>query len=440
MTKLADRPLSTLAGFASRLRFEDLPQAVVDRACLVLLDTVAAICAGQGSSEIGALRAWQKSTGDGPALTALVLGSAGVVHELDEGFAAARGHPAIHLIPAALAEAAARKSSGRDLVTAIVAGYEVAARVGGAIKLRAGTHPHGTWGGLGAAAAVGRLRSLSACTMTSALELAACMPVATCYQALRDGSPVRHVWAGLANLTGSMAAALAGDAFPAPATGAMESLSGIIGSGFDPDIATAGLGNRWDILHGYFKVHACCRHGHASLDAIDIALAGARPAPDGIAAVRVRTYADAVQAMTPTIPVTTVLAAKFSMPLMVALRLVRGATDPALFSPKIALDPELIAFARKVELAEDPDLTQRGRERRGARVEIVLTDGRVLRGEVEHSRGDPALPFGREDILAKYRRLALGVLDAERSGALERQILALPTLGDCSPLLLALVA
>ena len=434
-----DRPLATLGAFVAGLRFDDLPRGVVDQACLVLLDTAAAICAGAVMPEMQALSRWQAEQGGGAALQALTLASCGVVHELDEGFAAARGHPAIHTLPAALAEAAARKASGRDLVTAIVAGYEVAARVGAAVKLRPGMHPHGTWGGLGAAAAVAHLRGCDAATATAALELAACMPIATSYQALRDGSPVRHAWAGLANVTGSMAAALATGPFPAPATGAMASLSGILGTEFSAAMAVEALGIRWDILRGYFKVHACCRHGHATLDAIDVALAGRRVSPAQVTAVRVRSYADAVSAMTPTIPVATTLAAKFSIPFMVALRLVRGGTDPALFTPGIALDPDLTAFAAKVDLAEDPELTQRGRGRRGARVEIALADGRILHGEVEHSRGDPALPFGHGDIVAKYRRLTAGPLGAARAAGLEALITGLPGLEDCSPVLHALL-
>jgi 2-methylcitrate dehydratase PrpD len=434
-----ERPLATLGAFAAGLRFDHLPHSVVDHACLVLLDTAAAICAGSVLPEMQALARWQAEQGNGAALQALTLASCGVLHELDEGFAPARGHPAIHTLPAALAEAAARKASGKDLVTAIVAGYELAARVGAAVKLRPGMHPHGTWGGLGAAAAVAHLRGYDAQRMTAALELAACMPIATSYQAVRDGSPVRHAWAGLANFTGSLAAALAGGPFPAPATGAMSSLSEILGTEFGAATAVEALGSRWDILHGYFKVHACCRHGHATLDAIDVALAGMRPAPAQVTSVRVRSYADAVKAMTPTIPVTTTLAAKFSIPFMVALRLVRGGTDPALFTPGIALDPELTDFAAKVDLAEDPELTQRGRSRRGAHVQIALADGRILTGEVEYSRGDPALPFGREDIVAKYRRLTAGSLGTARATRLETLITGLPELEDCSPVLQALL-
>jgi 2-methylcitrate dehydratase PrpD len=434
-----ERPLATLGAFAAGLRFDHLPRSVVDHACLVLLDTAAAICAGTVLPEMQALARWQAEQGNGAALQALTLASCGVVHELDEGFAPARGHPAIHTLPAALAEAAARKASGKDLVTAIVAGYEVAARVGAAVKLRPGMHPHGTWGGLGAAAAVAHLRGYDAQRMAAALELAACMPIATSYQAVRDGSPVRHAWAGLANFTGSLAAALAAGPFPAPATGAMSSLSEILGTEFGAATAVEALGSRWDILHGYFKVHACCRHGHATLDAIDLALAGTRPVPAQVTSVRVRTYADAVKAMTPTIPVTTTLAAKFSIPFMVALRLVRGGTDPALFTPGIALDPQLTDFAAKVDLGEDPELTQRGRGRRGAHVRIRLADGRILTGEVEHSRGDPALPFEREDIVAKYRRLTAGSLGAARGARLETLITGLPGLEDCSPVLQALL-
>ena len=429
---MTDSPLATLGAFAARLTFEDLPQAVVDRACLTLLDTVAAICAGRSLPEMQALANWQASQGNGPALQALSLAGAGVAHELDEGFAPARGHPSIHLVPVLLGEAAARCASGRDLITAMVAGYEVAARVGVAVELRPGMHPHGTWGALGAAAAICRLRGASPETTKAALELAACMPVATTYQVVRDGSPVRHVWAGLANLTGAMAADLAGNGFPPPTTAAIAVMSEVIATGFDAAAATSSLGTRWDILRGYFKMHACCRHGHAAMDAIDVALNGAKLDPAHVKSVRVWAYADSVSAMTPTLPVTTILAAKFSIPFMVALRLIRGSTDPALFIAGIATDPELTAFARKVTLEEDPELTRRGRERRGSRVELTLADGRVLKAEVEHSRGDPAIPFGRDDIIAKYRRLAGATIGAQSGATLEQAILSLPALSDSS--------
>lgn len=426
---------SALGSFAARLRYEDIPQAAVERTCLVLLDTVAAITAGLNTPEMDALRVWCRASGEGPAIRALLLGSAGVLQELDEGFAAARGHPAIHVIPAALTLAASEAASGRDLITGVVAGYEVAARVGAAMQLRPGTHPHGTWGGIGAAAATGRLRRLAPDHLAAALRIAACLPMATSYQVLRDGSPVRHLWSGLANLTGSMAAGLAGTAFGAPASAATLSLSAIIGTQFDESVATAELGARWDILRGYFKIHACCRHGHASIDAMNAALNGAALMPDDIRLVRVHTYADAVQAMSPAQPARSVLAAKFSLPYVMAVRLIHGETGPAVFTAEMVADAGVQELSRRVEVIEDSELTRRGRGSRGARIEIATRSGQTLVGAVDHSLGDPALPLTYDDVITKFRRLTYPTLGAGRAEAIHAAVMALPSLDSCASLL-----
>jgi hypothetical protein len=94
-----DRPLATLGAFAAGLRFDDLPRTVVDHACLVLLDTAAAICAGAVVPEMQALARWQARQGNGAALQALTLASCGVVHELDEGFAPRAAIPPSTLCP-----------------------------------------------------------------------------------------------------------------------------------------------------------------------------------------------------------------------------------------------------------------------------------------------------------------------------------------------------
>ena len=93
-----------------------------------------------------------------PPMAAFLTGLAGTAAELDEGNYPAGGHPAIHAIAPALAEAAARDCTGEALLTACIAGYEAGSRVGNAMRLRAAAHPHGTWGVIGAAAAVASLR------------------------------------------------------------------------------------------------------------------------------------------------------------------------------------------------------------------------------------------------------------------------------------------
>ena len=159
--------LDMLCRFLAGLCFEDLPKDVVRQAGLVVADTVAVIAAGSAEPEMAALTA-RLAGAPGPAAVigtglrteagkaALLNGTAGTFLEMDEGNRFSRGHPAIHVLPAVLATAEAQGMSGRDTLLAFVLGYEVGARLGGAARLRPAMHPHGTWGTVAAAAAIGR--------------------------------------------------------------------------------------------------------------------------------------------------------------------------------------------------------------------------------------------------------------------------------------------
>ena len=158
--------LDDFCQFAAQTRFESLPADVVQRTKEIIADTLAVIAAGSQESEIVSLVS-RLACSNGPgtligtgrktetATAALINGTAGTFLELDEGNQFARGHPAIHIVPAALALAEQEGLSGRDLINSVALGYEIAARIGIACKLRPSMHPHGTWGTVGAALAVG---------------------------------------------------------------------------------------------------------------------------------------------------------------------------------------------------------------------------------------------------------------------------------------------
>ena len=156
--------------FATDLTFEALPQAVVERGKQVLFDCIGAIAAGAQEPEV--VRLTDKmlirgANGEAPVIgahrraapgaAAFLNGLSGTMLEIDEGNQFARGHPGIHVLPAALAAAGERRASGRELVVALTLGYEIGSRIGIASKLRVTMHPHGTWGTVGAAVAVARL-------------------------------------------------------------------------------------------------------------------------------------------------------------------------------------------------------------------------------------------------------------------------------------------
>jgi 2-methylcitrate dehydratase PrpD len=162
--------LDALSGFAATLRFAQLPETVRAHTGWILADTAAAIAAGSAEPEVQALAALhgEPAAGSGATLVglgraasadaaALVNGTAGTFLEMDEGNRYSRGHPAVHVLPAALALAEQRGADADTFLAALVAGYEVGSRLGAAAQLRGAMHPHGTWGTIGAAAACARV-------------------------------------------------------------------------------------------------------------------------------------------------------------------------------------------------------------------------------------------------------------------------------------------
>ncbi|HYZ62719.1 MAG TPA: MmgE/PrpD family protein, partial [Acetobacteraceae bacterium] len=209
------------AAFAAGSRFADLPDAVVHRVKLVLLDSVGVIAAGMQEPEMRALagrlagRRQLAVTSEAAAIgaglhlaspdAAFLNGTAGTMLELDEGNQYARGHPGIHVIPAALAAAVDAGAAGSELLLAIVLGYEIGSRVGIASKLRVTMHPHGTWGTIGAAAAVACLAGAGPAAFAETISIASSLGLSTSRRTMLEGGTVRNTYAGFSNRLGMTA-------------------------------------------------------------------------------------------------------------------------------------------------------------------------------------------------------------------------------------------
>ena len=200
--------LARLAGFASGIRLADLPASTVKASKLVLLDTIGAIVAGSALPEnvrlarMAARRAPHGSSsllGHGLKADSLLAtftnATAGVALEMDEGNRLGGGHPAIHVIPGALAVAEEMGADGGRLLEGIVAGYEIGSRIGGATLARPNVHSHGTWGTISTAAAVARLNDLTPEDMRRVINLSASMSPANTWtpasKAPPSGMPIR---------------------------------------------------------------------------------------------------------------------------------------------------------------------------------------------------------------------------------------------------------
>ena len=438
--------LQQWARFAADTRFADLPAEVVDRALLVLLDCVGVIGSGMAEPEMQALLTRMAALGGvgdtplvgsrvrtAPGIAAFVNGTAGTMLELDEGNQYSRGHPAIHVVPAALATAQRTGASGPDLLRAVVLGYEIGARIGIASRLRVAMHPHGTWGVVGAALAVGLLEGATAAQLAELINVASSLALATSRRTMLEGGTVRNSYAGFANQLGMQAWELVASGFVGEADGIGTVYGGIVADGFDPAAMVEDLGTRWEIARNYFKRHAACRYTHGALDALAAITARTGPLdPAQIAAMEVDTYVWAAQLDHPA--PRNMLAAKFSLPFALATTVVNGAaTVPAFRAPALA-DDAARALASRVSVREDPALTAMLPGLRPARLLVRLVDGTEHRAEVTTNRGDTEDPYRPDEVAAKFHELADPVWGAAGAAQLQAAVSELRGAGSTAGL------
>lgn len=404
-----------------------------------LLDTLGVTIAGARTPEMRALvAAWDPPPGPARifgagertvAETAAYLnGVSAVTLELDEGNKYARGHPASHVFPAALAVAQARDATGPELAAALLVGYEVASRFGRAVRLRPGVHPHGNWGTAGAAAAVARLMVLDAPAVAAALDVACATVLATPFEAALVGSAARNGWVGASNVSGIAAARMAAAGITGNDGLAAVTLGDILGE-LDPGELTAGLGERFDIERGYFKRHASCSYTHPPADAA-LEILSENPDLDHERVQEIIVETHSVAAPLDRTDCPTRLAAMFSIPYVVGVVLVTGGCGPAAFDDSRRADPAVRRLMGVTRVVGTEEFDRRLPEERAARVTITLNDGISLAAEVPNPVGDVAHhPFGMREIRDKLDGL-LEEGTGEALEALSRDLLECKNVND----------
>ncbi len=415
-----------LATFVSELEHDDIPEDICDRARLVITDTLGAIIGGSRDPAVRSLVQLyaERTTGSTtvlgtegietvPHLAAFCNGAAGTVLELDEGHRFAAGHPAIHVLPALLAESESDYGNGSDFLTSFVAGYEVAVRTARAMHpLQPGYHPHGLWGAVGGAAGVAHHRGYGIERTLTAMAIAANYAQHTRFEAATQGATVRNGYAGMSNLSSLLAADQAEAGFTGLSSGIESHLDLATGEGFDREQLTDQLGTQWEVERGYFKIHAACRYTHAVLDALEPIQR--EVSVEEIEDIVVRTYPAAAQ-LDVTKP-ENALQAKFSIPFAVATALVNGETGPLAFDDD-AITPETKALSEQVSVVIDDEIAANAPERRGARVEVNTSSG-TKEQHVVAARGGEYDPLPEADIEAKFRMLTEPVIGTERADTL----------------------
>jgi 2-methylcitrate dehydratase PrpD len=427
----ADKTTLIICEFISHLKYENISCQVIEKARICLLDYLGASFVGIQSQEAALVREYvrmlggnSQSTAFGMAektsmpLAAQVNGVTCHAYELDDAHRYATGlHPGATIIPAVLALGEHLSSSWHDILVAIVAGYEMAGRVGCAINPShryRGFHSTGTVASLGAAAACSRLLGLGTEKTAWATGIAG-SSAGGIFAFLAEGSMNKLLHAGNAALNGVNAALLAQKGFTGPSS-VLEGKEGFcraFSDDYDLQKITRALGGRYEIEDTYFKRHASCGQAFGAIDAILELRAEIKAEPSEIKRITVNTFRAA--AVLDQKQPDTIRRAKFSIPFVTALALLKGRVGHFDFNAALLKDSDITTLANKVEVLEDEGINSRFPEKRTAVVTLELIDGKIVSRKVDIPRGMPENPLSTEELKAKFTELSSSVIGTERS-------------------------
>ena len=286
---------------------------------------------------------------------------------------------------------------GRDLLLAVVMGYEVSARIGRATKMRVSVHPHGTCGVIGSAVAAAHMKGLDEAGMRHVINVAATMAMATNRQAMLDEATVRNVYSGHSALAGLNAVQLVEAGITGQRDGIGFTYGTVIADGFDPDRMIEGLGRDWLITQGYFKLHPSGRYSHAAIDALQAALATLPQGRLDVASIeRIEVRAFQMAALLSGKNITTSFGAKFSIPFALSTILVHGRSGIDCFDKQAVQNPRGAGARREGRCQRraclHPGLSRQAAVRRGDPSQGGRHGSRALR---DHEGRTGATRIGR---------------------------------------------
>jgi 2-methylcitrate dehydratase PrpD len=447
ITDIASQGLTrALAEQARTLTYADLPNDVRKLARQCLLDYVACTLAGSKDELAGILLAEMQEQGGAPTATvighgarlpvlsaALVNGAASHALDYDDVNLSMTGHPSVVLLSALLALAEERGSSGTDVMTAFVAGYELQCRLGLALAPghynTLGFHATGTLGSFGAAAACAHLLGLDEAQFATAMGIAG-----TQAAGLKSmfGTMCKPLHAGKAAYHGALAARLAQRGFTARGD-IIECAQGFARThspDFHPERALATPERGFHILNNLFKYHAACYMTHAPIEAARKLREQHGVKPEQIARIRLVLDETCDRICNIAAP-RTGLEAKFSLRLTTAMALAGVDTGGlSSYSEETAADANLIALRDKVEF----DFRNRV-SNTVADMELVLTDGRSV--STSYDAGVPASDIDEQGrrLAEKFSSLAEPILGRANANDLSGEIGRLEALPDLRALM-----
>lgn len=364
-------------------------------------------------------------------LAALANGTMSHALDFDDTLKDSGIHPSVCLAPAALSVAEYKKASGKDLITAFVIGFEIAARIG--LSAGSGHYDHGwhatsTIGRFSATASAAKLLGLSPEQIVNALGI-----TGTQMSGLREvfGTMSKPFHAGKAAMDGVLSAALARRNFDSSHEifEGRFGLKNVYAPHADTNQILAGLGTEYHIKKVAFKPYASALATHSTIQAIETI-----KKEDKITAKEVQH----IQIEFGELPFSVVnrknpqkmLEGKFSVYHCAALAFIKGRVTRDMFTIEALSEPDIIAFRDKVSVLLNPNLTQ---------FETIITvtthQGKTVKKHIQEPKGSPEVPLTFFEIKGKFIDLAATVISKENAENIIEKIRILPELDDINEII-----
>jgi 2-methylcitrate dehydratase PrpD len=425
------------AEFVRELKFKDLDKETVQSAKDCLFDFIGATLGGAktkageislklGKSLVGQGQSTLWSTGEKISCqgASFIHGTMGSALDIDDGHRMAVGHPGGVVIPAAVAMAESSGSSGRDLIEAIVCGYEVAIRSGNMHRLESSRFAEvagsGRWGSLGAAASAAKLSGLDLERIEQALAISATFtPVAPVIDDLKRGfMPMTKFCSGWAGVVGICGTLLAKEGFTGISSTIDFSWSEL------PD-----FGKSFEIKNTYFKPYPSCRWTHPAIEGT-MMLMKEHPdlGKDTIYKISVRIFSHGSHLgwKRPQ----TMESAQYSIPFLIGAVITDGFLTPEQLTEERLNNPEILRIADRVEVIHSTDLDRDFPQAIPTEIEIETTSGNCYRTKVTTPKGDPKNPMGAEEFTGKFRSLATISICSKITECIIKKVQRLEQLGN----------
>lgn len=433
--------------YIENISFDNLPADVIRMAKLCILDFLGCVISGSATKEGNIIIDLAEETSGRTEATiagkwtkanmlnaALANGYNCHIHEMDDVHKGSVLHPAAPVIASALAAAEAHKKTGKELIEAIVAGYDVVMRIGEAVSPSHYYfwHTTGTCGTFGAAVSAGKLLGLTKGQMVNALGNAGSQ-ASGLWQFIEDNAMTKYLHCGKAAYNGLLSALLAQRGF----TGAKRILEGERGfvkatsSEKNPENSFATLGQQYKIRETSFKPYASCRHTHSTVDAILSLKDKYHLEAQDVDRITINIYKTATMIAQNNERYEDARAARFSLVYCAAAALYFGGLTLRAFLPDALNNPKILRIAKNTKISIDEDLNKLYPGKWPAHVTIEAK-GKKYEKLVEYPKGDPENPLTLKDFEQKFMGLVIPAMKETAAYNLMEKCQKLETVEDIS--------